>query len=237
MAARTGTFSKRLKKLLQHPISTGALLVIDSDTQRLVAAPVAESLARQITTFLTAYHGDNPLKAGIAREELRSRLRPAVDQKLLHALLASLERKGVVEQAGAEVRLAGHTVTLEVNEQEMEERIGARYREAGLTPPLLKDVLAAFPEFPEKRIRQVIDLLLGRGELVRINETLIFPASSLAQLQDEMVAYIRREGEIDAQRFKDLTGLTRKFSIPLLEYFDRIKLTIRIDDRRVLRKG
>ncbi len=237
LAARTGTFSKRLKKLLQHPISTGALLVIDSDTQRLVAAPVADSLARQITTFLTAYHGDNPLKAGIAREELRSRLRPAVDQKLLHALLASLERKGVVEQAGAEVRLAGHTVTLEVNEQEMEERIGARYREAGLTPPLLKDVLAAFPEFPEKRIRQVIDLLLGRGELVRINETLIFPASSLAQLQDDMVAYIRREGEIDAQRFKDLTGLTRKFSIPLLEYFDRIKLTIRIDDRRVLRKG
>ena len=48
---------------------------------------------------------------------------------------------------------------------------------------------------------------------------------------------LRREGEIDAQRFKDLTGLTRKFSIPLLEYFDRIKLTIRIDDRRVLRKG
>ena len=118
----------------------------------------------------------------------------------------------------------------------MEERNGARYREAGLTPPLLKDVLAAFPEFPEKRIRQVIDLLLGRGELVRINETLIFPASSLAQLQDEMVAYIRREGEIDAQRFKDLTGLTRKFSFPLLDYFDRIKLTIRIDDRRVLAK-
>lgn len=237
LAARTGTFSKRLKKLLQHPISTGALLVIDSDSQRLLAAPVAETLARQIITFLTTYHRDNPLKSGIAREELRSRMRPTMDQKLLHTLLANLERKGAIEQSGANVRLVSHTVILEVNEQEMEERIGARYHDAGLTPPLLKEVLADFPEIPEKRIRQVIDLLLGREELVRINETLCFHTQAVQQLQDKVVAYIRREGEIDAQRFKDLTGLTRKFSIPLLEYFDRIKLTIRIDDRRVLRKG
>ena len=64
-----------------------------------------------------------------------------------------------------------------------------------------------------------------------------FHAPAIQALQEEVVAFIRREGEIDAQRFKELTGLTRKFSIPLLEYFDKIKLTIRIDDKRVLRKG
>ena len=60
--------------------------------------------------------------------------------------------------------------------------VAARYRAAGLTPPLLKEVLREFPQFPEKRIRQVIDLLLDRGELVRINETLIFPARAVAEL-------------------------------------------------------
>ncbi len=236
LAIRTGIFGKRLKKLLQHPVSTGSLLVIDSESQRLIATSVAESFSRQIVTRLSEYHQKNPLKTGLAREELRSQLRPAIDQKLLNALLARLDNKGEIEQTGAEIKLAGHTVTLQVDEQEMERKIGERYRQAALTPPNLKEVLADFDPFPEKLIRQVIDLLVARGTLVRINETLCFDAEAVRQLQESVVAFIRREGEIDAPRFKDLTGLTRKFSIPLLEYFDKIKLTIRIEDKRVLRK-
>jgi len=236
LAIRSGIFGKRLKKLLQHPISTGSVLVIDSESQRMLTAVVADALTQKITHFLTGFHRDNPLKPGLAKEELRSQLRPAIDHKLLYALLASLVKKGVIEQVGAEIKLVGHTVTLQVNEQEMEQKIGDLYQQAGLTPPNLKEVLAAFAEFPEKQIRQVIDLLLAKGKVIKINESLCFHAQAIAQLQEEMIAFIHREGEIDAPRFKDLTGLTRKFSIPLLEYFDKIKLTIRIDDKRVLRR-
>jgi selenocysteine-specific elongation factor len=211
--------------------------VVDSESQRLLAASVAEAINLQITERLTAFHRQNPLKTGLAKEELRSRLRPAVDQKVLYALLGGLAKKGLIEQVAAEVKMAGHTVTLEVNEQEMEQKIGEIYRQAGLTPPNLKEVLADFAEFPEKQIRQVIDLLLAKGTLIKINEALCFDAPAIHQLQEAVVAFIRKEGEIDAPRFKDLTGLTRKFSIPLLEYFDKIKLTIRIDDKRVLRKS
>ncbi len=237
LAARTGIFSKKLKKQLQHPVSTGALLVIDSESQRMLAAPVGEGIQRQIVELLANFHRLNPLKSGLAKEELRSQLRPAVDQKVLQVLLASLVKKGVIEQVGAEIKASGHTVTLQVNEQEMEQKIGEIYRRANLTPPNLKEVLADFSAFPERQIRQVIDLLVTRGTLIKINESLCFHAPAIQALQEEVVAFIRREGEIDAQRFKDLTGLTRKFSIPLLEYFDKIKLTIRIDDKRVLRKG
>jgi selenocysteine-specific elongation factor len=237
LAARTGTFSKKLKKILQHPISTGALQVVDSESQRLLAASVAETVNQQILDLMAAFHRKNPLKTGLAKEELRSQLRPPVDQRILHALLGSLVKKGLIEQSGAEVKLTGYTVTLEINEQEMEEKIGNLYRDAGLIPPNLKEVLAEFTEFPERQIRQVIDLLLAKGALIKINESLCFHAPAIAKLQEDVVAFIRREGEIDAPRFKELTGLTRKFSIPLLEYFDKIKLTIRIDDKRVLRKG
>ncbi|MCL2458005.1 MAG: selenocysteine-specific translation elongation factor [Desulfobulbus sp.] len=237
LAARTGVFSKKLKKQLQLPISTGTLLVVDSDSQRLLAASVAEALNRRMVEQLSAFHKANPLKSGLAKEELRSQLRPAVEQKVFQALLAGLIRKGVVDQEGAEVKICGHTVTLQVDEQEMEHNIEALYRQAALTPPNLKEVLAAFGEFPEKLIRQVIDLLVAKGQVIKINESLCFHAQAVQALREEVVAFIRREGEIDAQRFKDLTGLTRKFSIPLLEYFDKIKLTIRIDDKRVLRKG
>jgi selenocysteine-specific elongation factor len=237
MAARTGVFSKKLKKQLQHPVSTGALLVVDSDSQRMLAAAVAETISHQMLDQLASFHRHNPLRPGLAKEELRSQLRPAVDQKVFQILLASLVRKGQIEQTGAEVKLSGHTVTLQVNEQEMEEKIGTLYREAGLAPPNLKDVLTVFSEFPEKQIRQVIDLLVAKGTLIKINESLCFHAPTIHALREAVEAFIRKEGEIDAQRFKDLTGLTRKFSIPLLEYFDKIKLTIRIDDKRVLRKG
>ena len=237
LASRTGVFGKKLKKLLLHPISTGAVLVVDSDSQRLLAAGVIEALHLKITDGVKHFHRSNPLKTGIVREELRSQLRPTVDQKLFSYLLAGLGKKGVLEQVEAEVKLAGHTVTLQVDEEEMERKIGTIYREAGLAPPNLKDVIASFGQFPEKQIRQVIDLLLGKGEIVRVNESLYFHTPAVEQLKTRVVDFIRKEGEIDALRFKELTGLTRKFSIPLLEHFDKIKLTIRIGDTRVLRKG
>ncbi len=237
LATRLGVFGKKLKKLLQQPISTGKIVVVESDSRRLVAASVLKRLTTTILQLLADYHRNNPLKSGLAREELRSRLRPQVDPKLFNYALNFLTKKGKIIQEEAEVRLAGHEVTLQVDEQAMREKISRLYLEAGLKPPNLKDVLAQFKEFPEGQIRQVIDLLVQDGAIVKINEALYFHASVLEKLQEQLVDFIKKEGEIDAPRFKKMTGLTRKFSIPLLEYFDKIKLTIRIDDKRVLRKG
>jgi selenocysteine-specific elongation factor len=91
--------------------------------------------------------------------------------------------------------------------------------------------------YPESQVRQVFDLLLREGGLIKVTEALYFQAETLDRLAGQVTDFIHREGEIHAQGFKQLTGLSRKFSIPLLEYFDKIKLTIRIDDKRVLRKA
>ncbi|MCW5207706.1 SelB C-terminal domain-containing protein, partial [Desulfobulbus sp. US2] len=237
LSTRLGVFGKKLKKQLQVPVSSKKVLVVESESQRLVAAQVIEQLNQAVLGLLEQYHKENPLKTGLAREEIRSRLRPPVDQKLFQYLMTSLAKNGLIVQEGAEVRLSTHEVTLQVDEQEMQEKIGRLYKEAGLRPPNLKDVLALFAEFPEKQIRQVIDLLLQNGTLVKINEALFFHAEELNRLADTLQDYLGREGEIDAPGFKDLTGLSRKYSIPLLEYFDKIKLTIRVGDKRILRKN
>jgi selenocysteine-specific elongation factor len=237
LATRLGLFGKKLKKQLQHTISTRKILVIESDSQRLVASPVVEKLGQSILDLLTRYHKENPLKSGLAKEELRSRLKPRIDAKLFIYTINTLTKKGDIVQEGADVRLSDHEVTLQMDEQKMQEKIGALYKDAGLRPPNFKDVLATFNEFTEKQIRQIFDLLLQKGTLVKINESLFFHAAELEKLGKLVKEFITKEGDIDAPRFKTLTGLTRKFSIPLLEYFDKIKLTIRVGDKRILRKS
>ncbi len=237
LATRLGIFGKKLKKILQQPISTGRIVVVESEIQRFVEVSVITELNSDIIDRLEIYHKENPLKTGLLKEELRPLLKFKVDQKLLNFSLNLLIKKGNLVQEDAEIRLADHRVILEMDEEDMQQKIARLYLEAGLKPANVKDVIGRFNEFPEIKIRQVIDLLIQKGELIKINESLFFHRQPLETLKKELIGFIRKEGEIDPPRFKNMTGLSRKFSIPLLEYFDKIKLTIRIDDKRVLRKG
>ncbi len=237
LGPRLGIFGKRLKKLLQRPLSAQRIMVVDTELQRYVAAESITRINEDILAFTATYHRENPLKSGLAKEELRSRLQRPIDPKLFTFCLNLLSKKGLLHQEGADIRLPGHRVTLQIDEQKMQDKVARLYRESGLTPPNLRDILARFDEFPQEQIRQVLGLLLQKKILVKVNETLYFHHTVLEELQERLHRYLQEKGEIDAPRFKRLTGLTRKYSIPLLEHFDKVKLTIRIGDKRVLRKN
>lgn len=237
LEVHSGLFGKRLQRILKQPVATGAVVIVESETQRMLAAGIAQQVQERILATLAAFHQHNPLRNGMGREELRSRIRPAVDARLLTHQLGVLERRKEVVQEGAEVRLSGHAVRLQVDEAALEERLTTLYRQAALTPPNLRDALTLFPAIPEKQVLQMIELLIARGTLVRVSDTLLFHHHALQAVEAQLVAVLRERGEIDAPAFKDLTGLTRKYTIPLLEYFDGRKLTLRIGDKRVLRKG
>ncbi|MCI5222960.1 MAG: selenocysteine-specific translation elongation factor, partial [Candidatus Electrothrix sp. AR4] len=123
LSTRLGLFGKKLKKQLQVPVSRKKILVVESDSQRLVAAQVIDQLNQSILSLLEQYHQDNPLKSGLAREEIRSSLKPPVDQKLFQYTVNALAKNKLIIQEGAEVRLSSHEVTLQVDEQEMQKKI------------------------------------------------------------------------------------------------------------------
>ena len=112
--------------------------------------------------------------------------------------------------------------TLQIDEQELKERIYKIYKDSGLRPPNYKEVISNTSELPEKQVRQVINLLLQEIQLIKVTESLYFDAKQIEDLAKRVTEFIKEHGEIDAPRFKELTGLTRKFSIPLLEYFGAI---------------
>jgi len=237
LSTRLGLFGNRLKKVLQKPVSAGEILVVDAERQRFVAAPVLLQLTDSIQQVLAGYHKDFPLKQGMNKEELRFVVKPPVDQKVFQYALASLVKQGVIVQDQADVHLADFEVVLQVDEEVLKQEIIRIYRESALAPPNFKDVVSAMHAYPEKQVDQVFDLLLRDGRLTKISESLYYLTEEIDSLANRLSAYIQGKGEIDAQGFKELSGLTRKYSIPLLEYFDRIKLTLRIGDKRVLRKG
>jgi len=235
LSVRLGVFGKHLDKVLNIPLSTKQMVVVDSSTRRYVDTSIAETVMDGIVSHLKTYHQTNPLKNGLSKEEVRSGFKQFVEPKVFNYCLNDLLRKKIVVQEESVIRMADHEVALKADEEQLQRDLAAWYRDKGLTAPTLKETMARFDAYPERLVNEVLSLLLKEGELVKISETLYFSAPSLKNLQDDVVDFIKKEGEIDAPRFKTLSGLTRKFSIPILEYFDRIKLTIRVGDVRKLR--
>jgi selenocysteine-specific elongation factor len=235
LAIRLGTFSKQLKKLITVPLSSRKIVVVDSASQRYLDKSITDSIELTLQSTLEAYHRDNPLQVGLSKEELRSGLGRNVDAKVFQFCFNELQKKGIVVQEESAIRLATHQVALQADEKKLQKDLIGWYQRKGLKAPTIRETMDEFSDYPESLVKEVFGLLLREEKLVKVSETLYFDAAVITVLQKDVCAFIEKEGEIDAPRFKNLTGLTRKFSIPLLEYFDRIKLTIRVGDKRIFR--
>jgi selenocysteine-specific elongation factor len=237
LAIKMGIFGNRLKKILNGPISARQVIVADSERQRLVAASIYNGLKERTQSILEEFHKQQPLKPGLSKEELRTRIHHRLDPRLFQMLLQELiQKEGKLAQDEGMVRLANHQVALGADEQSVREEVEGFYHQAGLQPPTVKEVFTKFDRAPKSLLQEIVEMLARERILIKITEELYFHAEALVDLQQRLIEHLQEHGEIDAQGFKALTGLTRKFSIPLLEYFDKNKITIRVGDKRILRE-
>lgn len=236
LGIRLGLFGKHLKKALQDPISTKKMVVVDSASQRYVIVAIAEDIKKMLLQQLAVYHKSNPLQLGLAKDELRTSLDRRVDPKVFGYCINELIRKNDVVQEESIIRLSGHEVALKADEKQLLQELFEWYETRGLSTPTIKETLERFEEYPSRLVKEVIDVQLREGNLLKVSESLYYSKMVLSPLVDKVVEYMTTHGEIDAPAFKEMTGLTRKFSIPILEYLDRVKITMRIGDKRILRK-
>jgi selenocysteine-specific elongation factor len=236
LAIRLGLFGKHLKKALNEPLSTKKMVVVDSATQRYLDLDVANKIIESITNILEQFHKNNPLQGGLSKEGLRSEVGKLVDQKVFAYCLNELIRKDKIVQEESLVRLSTHKVALQADEEKLQKELLLWYEEKGLATATIKETTEYFHDYPEQVLKEVLALLLRRDQLVKVSESLYYHKKVIDDLTEKVVAFMQKEGEIDAPRFKEMTGLTRKFSIPILEYYDRIKLTYRVEDKRILRR-
>jgi len=174
------------------------------------------------------FHQEKPLLAGIAKQDLRSRELAAAPPFVVDALLADAAEL-LVE--GETVRLRRHRVVLQQDEQQARAAIEEAFERAGLATPAVPEVLAQSGVEPG-RARSLLQLLLREKRLVRVSDELVFHHSAIGQLR-QMLAE-RKATRFNVAAFKDWTGVSRKYAIPLLEYLDREHITRRDGNERLV---
>lgn len=231
----TNLETKGLEKTLALLGGQQRAVLFDKETRRFAGGELAEGLGNDLLAFLADFHRKASMKPGVQRGELASSWGRNVPPKLLHFLLEKLLKKGEIEAEQEIIRLKGHKVSLASDQEKVRETILKAYADGGVTPPNLKDVLEPLG-MDAKQASAVLRLLQDQNELVRIKDDMYYHVPALVSIRDGIVSFFDDHQEMSAPDFKDLTGLSRKYLIPVLEYFDKEKLTVRVGDVRHLRK-
>jgi len=232
----TNIADKLLENGLQQLMNHKTVVLAEREKRIYIHARHIDGLKKHLLESLDAYHRQFPLKPGMSKEELKSKLPADIGQRLYHLLLAELvKQKDIVEESNL-IRKADHSVSLAADQTEMRNTIEQTYLRSGLTPPYFKEFCKT-NEFDPSKARDVLQLLIEAGRIIKVKDDLFFHAEAIAQLRQQLVAFLTEHGEIATPQFKELTGASRKYVIPLLEYFDSKNVTIRVGDIRKLRNG
>ncbi len=234
LVGRAALSARALEESLGRLSARGEALLVDREARTWVAGAVADLLAARLVAGVEAHHRRHPLEAGMGREALRGLLPPVADPRLFQRLLTRLADAGQLAVEGDRVRRPGHRVANTSAGSALEERVAAELRGGGLTPPLLGELPARCSCTPAE-VAEALKLLVAAGRAVRVTPELHYDAGVLSGLTERLVAWLRERPRITTQEFKELVGATRKHVIPLAEYFDRERVTLRVGDHRVLR--
>jgi selenocysteine-specific elongation factor len=194
-----------------------------------LSRPAWEELKMQMVSTITKFHQKNPLAGGIGKEALREY--SLTGGPVFDAALEEMVRAGKLEIAGELVRLPGRGVEMKNEEAESKAKIEQAFASAGLKVPALHEVLGGL-KVDKLRAQKIVTLLLREKVLLKISDELVFHRSALDQLRKQVAQQKSKSPRMDVAQFKELTGVSRKYAIPLLEYLDREHVTRRVGDAR-----
>ncbi|MGB7592490.1 MAG: selenocysteine-specific translation elongation factor [Terriglobia bacterium] len=240
LVSRTGWPPAEVLRVGRVLASANRLALLGQPPELFVHQGHFQELAARVIEQLEKFHAQNPLVAGLPKEDLRSRIgtrsspHPASPSNLLfNSLLQTLAAQGKVDVQGETVRLAGRRIQLTPEEQVAKDQISAAFERRGLAVPGAPEVLAKL-RIDRPRAEKLLQILLKENVLLKVTEDLIFHHSALQQLKELLVRRKAQSNRISVAVFKEITGLSRKYAIPLLEYLDRERVTRREGDERII---
>jgi len=192
-------------------------------------------LQEEITGTLAGFHQGSPLSRGMEMESLRSGLSFSFSPRIFRAMMDKLVAEGIALREDSLLRLPSHKVTLKHDEEDIAARVERLLQQAAFTPPDLKEVEEKL-RVPRKLLLDILRVLESREVVTKVTTDLYFSRNAVDKTKALLVSHLEAQGEITAATFRNILGTSRKFVIPLLEYFDKSGLTLRVGDVRKLRK-
>ncbi len=227
--SETGWRRAEITALVETLIKSNALVRFQD---RMFGAGGFDLAQKSLLSAVSSFHGNNPLSPGISKGELQDELQRAeMATELFDAALASAVKAKKLELVNEFVRLAGHGVVMKDEEAESKKTIEAAFSVAGLKVPALGEVITGL-KVDKVRAQKIVTLLLREKVLVKVSEEFVFHRGALEELRRLVAVQKARSPKMDVATFKDLTGVSRKYAIPLLEYLDRERVTRRVGDAR-----
>ncbi len=200
--------------------------------QTVISAEGWQELADRLESILAGFHRQQPLRLGMGREELKNRWqgkRQSWSPRQFNDLLGQAVQDGLVADEGA-VRLASHEARLSPQQQAAADRLLAQFQAQPYTPPGAAESAAAVGD-------EVFQWLVDSGRLVRVSDDVVFSAAAYDAMLQAILDHLRREGSITVAQVRDQFGASRKYALALMEHLDARRITRRVGDARVLRKG
>jgi selenocysteine-specific elongation factor len=233
---RTGWRSDIIRQALASNVSGGSML---ESSGLWMAALSFDELKTSAAAAVADHHKRDPLSKGIPREVLREKIFAKVPAEMFRSVMAVLEREGKIVSENDVVRFPSHSQTLTEDEAAFLERVKSGLASAGLGPPKIEEVIEnaiGGTKISSGQAQKLVKVAAGNGDLVKVSDDFYFSKASI----DALVESLRARAVslpnrlIDVPSFKDLAGVSRKFAIPLLEYLDRIGVTKRAGDKRII---
>ncbi|OLE52744.1 MAG: selenocysteine-specific translation elongation factor [Acidobacteria bacterium 13_1_20CM_3_53_8] len=235
LIAHTGWRDEILSSAIFGAERSGA--VVDAEGHLLSRAQF-DRLGRAALDEVESFHKQEPLSRGMARETLRERHFAHLAPEIFRAVISHLEATGALRSEKDVVRASNHRLELSPHDAALKSRLEEVYKDAALEAPTFEEALErAGNSSPRERARKILQLLIDAGSLVSVSREYYFHREALDQLTKSLRDYASQhepERLIDVATFKDLAGVSRKYAIPLLEYFDRERVTRRAGDRRII---
>lgn len=235
LAARCGLPDETIKRAADALTKSRRLVAVANIPLLLIARTEFDDLAKQVRAMLKGFHQRSPLESGMAREELRERIFASLSPEIFRAVIAQLAERGEVIAERDLLRLSTHRVALSAEEQAAKDHLADIYARAALQPISLEEAIAqAGSQFgiDGARAQRFAQMLINSGDLVKVAD-LVFHRSAIESLRPTLQKFKAEHGpRLDVGAFKDLTGISRKYAIPLLEYLDRQRVTRRVGDAR-----
>ncbi|MBT3176597.1 MAG: selenocysteine-specific translation elongation factor [Desulfobacula sp.] len=227
---------KKLTADLQKMLAMQMVIQTDKENQKFVNGTVFDDFKEKLVQKLADYHAKNPLKEGMPTQELKSKFQYIDDAKFFNILFTKLSRENLIILDKNIVKLSGHKVALQVDQHEIKEKIKKIYQASGLTPPFFRTICQDL-DLDKNNAIAVLHMLIDEKSIIKTKDDLYFDAKKIDGLQQKLTAFLKENESITTPDFKGMTGgVSRKFVIPLIEYFDSINLTIRVGDTRQLRR-